>query len=168
MGRRCSLPPGCSRGRTAWLLRRKPNSGTALVGRCSSRVFDGQLRCRMRSRNNVSRKLTERQVDGFVIHVGVAYGGDREGLRSVSGCKGEMAYRSPSSHRIRRYPAVAEIGMDRARSAAGETFTVIVAMLPSVTVYVAWPKDTDSELGMVRRRRRHHHRHRRAERGSCR
>ena len=26
---------------------------------------------------------------------------------------------------------------------------MIVAMSPSVTVYVAWPKDTDSELGMV-------------------
>ena len=43
----------------------------------------------------------------------------------------------------------AETGMERERSAAGSTVTVMVALLPSLTVWLPGEKETDSELGMV-------------------
>ena len=43
----------------------------------------------------------------------------------------------------------AETEMVKSRSAAGETVTVNVALLPSLTVSLPEEKDTDSELGMV-------------------
>ena len=42
-----------------------------------------------------------------------------------------------------------ETGMDKARSAAGETVTVNVALLPSLTVRVPGERVTSSLAGMV-------------------